>query len=320
MPPRTLHVTNGDATVPGLRAAGIEDPVLPWRDVLHEGPVPAVEAARLRRLRAQFIAAAGWADAEAVERDLEARDAALAGHDGPIVLWFEADLYDQLQLVQILAAVAERGDRARDVELVCIGEHPDVPRFTGLGQLDGPQLGALARERVDDDALHLAATAWDAFRASAPTRLPAVAGAISPSLHFVGEAFDRLEREYPSTRDGLGLTERRILAALADGPDTAEDVFMHVSAHETRPFLGDLACFLVVDRLAEGPEPLVARDGPRTTGETELAITAAGRAVLAGEADRAALGGLDRWIGGVHLEGPAPAWRWDEGTERVVAA
>jgi hypothetical protein len=36
---RALHVTNGDATVPGLRGTGIAGPILPWRDVLHEGPV-----------------------------------------------------------------------------------------------------------------------------------------------------------------------------------------------------------------------------------------------------------------------------------------
>ena len=318
--PRTLHVTNGDATVPGLRAAGIDGRVLPWRDVLHDGPVPAVDPARLRRVRAAFIAGAGWADEDAVVRDQADRDATLATHEGPLLLWFEADLYDQLQLVQILAAVCERGARAPDVELVCIGEHPDVPRFIGLGQLDGDQLEGLLDERqpVGDEALALAEEAWDAFRAPAPTRLPALATAISPSLRFVGEAFDRVGREYPSTRDGLGLTERRVLAALASGPDTAEDVFVHVSAHEARPFLGDLACFFVADRLASGPRPLIDRAAARTEGDTCLSLTPDGERVLAGEADWAELAGLDRWVGGVHLEGHAPAWRWDEATERVV--
>jgi hypothetical protein len=32
-----------------------------------------------------------------------------------------------------------------------------------------------------------------------------------------------------------------------------------------------------------------------------------------------ALNGVDRWIGGVHLTGHAVPWRWDEGTESVVA-
>jgi hypothetical protein len=40
--------------------------------------------------------------------------------------------------------------------------------------------------------------------------------------------------------------------------------------------------------------------------------------VLSGEADRLALIGIDRWIGGVHLSGDRPGWRWDEGTENLV--
>ena len=36
-PGTTLHVTNGDATVPGLRATGLAQVIIAWRDVLHEG-------------------------------------------------------------------------------------------------------------------------------------------------------------------------------------------------------------------------------------------------------------------------------------------
>jgi hypothetical protein len=39
--------------------------------------------------------------------------------------------------------------------------------------------------------------------------------------------------------------------------------------------------------------------------------------VLANEADRVALCGIDRWLGGVHLTGHVPLWRWD-GTRQTV--
>jgi hypothetical protein len=42
--------------------------------------------------------------------------------------------------------------------------------------------------------------------------------------------------------------------------------------------------------------------------------------VLDGAADHDSLNGIDRWIGGVHLEGPSPEWRWDEGVEAIVAS
>src|SRR3954451_16415570 len=52
----------------------------------------------------------------------------------------------------------------------------------------------------------------------------------------------------------------------------------------------------------------------------ELELTDTGRAVHAGDADRAALVPLDRWVGGIHVTGPDPAWRWDRATQRAVSA
>ena len=53
------------------------------------------------------------------------------------------------------------------------------------------------------------------------------------------------------------------------------------------------------------------------TAATRLRRTPDGTRVLRGEADHVALNGLDRWVGGVHLQGTRPPWRFDEGTESV---
>lgn len=73
-----LHITNGDCAVAMLREAGMEGDLLPWRDVLHEGPVDAsLPLEALSKLRARFIAGEGWAPHEDVERQFEERDARL---------------------------------------------------------------------------------------------------------------------------------------------------------------------------------------------------------------------------------------------------
>src|SRR4051812_6652016 len=98
-----LHVTNGDSAVGAIRASGARGEILPWRDILHEGPVPArLDDAELRDVRARFLAGAGSTDAAAAEADMARRDEAIATASGEIVLWFESDLYDQLQLLQVL--------------------------------------------------------------------------------------------------------------------------------------------------------------------------------------------------------------------------
>ena len=74
-------------------------------------------------------------------------------------------------------------------------------------------------------------------------------------------------------------------------------------------------------RLARAPNPLLEAEpaadpvGP----QTRLRLTDIGRRVLDGHDDHVALNGIDRWIGGVHLHGRHPRWRWNEGTETITA-
>jgi hypothetical protein len=321
-----LHVTNGDVVVDHLRRAGLATDALAWADVLHEGPVPAgLDDAGLRRVRAEFLAGADGVDPEAVRRRFEERDRALAaGRDGGYLLWFEADLYDQLQIAQILAALRDLGVAPDGVRLVCIGEYPGIAHFGGLGELEPGQLPGLLETAVPltAQALDLGAAAWAALRAADPGGLGAIAASRSPELRFLGEAFDRLGREYPSTRDGLSLTERRLLAITNEGEARAGAVFARLAEREARPFLADLFCFRILARLAGGRVPLVELDpaAGEVTAATRLRLTVAGGRVLRGEADHLTLNGIDRWVGGVHLQGPEARWRWDEGTESVTRA
>ena len=287
-----------------------------WRDVLHEGPVPEVGDAQLRAVRARFLGAS--------VRDFEQRDAALAaGRDGEYLLWFEADLYDQLQIAQILARLAELRVTAERITLICIGEYLGIAHFGGLGELRPDQLEGLpaaAAVTLSDDALALAARAWATLRAPDPRGLAAIVAARSPELRFMPEAFDRLGREYPWTRDGLSLTERRLLAAIAEGAESAGEAFVRGAAREARPYLGDTWAFAAIERLARAEVPLLAAGTGGVDRHTAVALTEAGRRVLDGAADHVALNGIDRWIGGVHLVGRSAGWRWDEGVEAIVAS
>ena len=319
-----LHVSNGDAT--DLPGTGLAERILYWRDVLHEGPVPAVGAEELRRIRAEFLAGSGADDRGEGSAMFLERDRTLADNrDGEYVLWFEADLYDQLQIIQILDRLADLGVPPQRITLICIGEHPGIARFGGLGELTAEQL----RELPDDQGVRAADPGRAASSPPARGRRSArrrrtgcarIAATRSGELRFLGEAFDRLSREYPATRDGLSLTERRVLAAVADGATDAGTAFVRAWARETRPYLGDSWCFAMMDRMAAAPVPLLEADPPgrpvdRVTG---LRLTDTGARVLAGEADHVALNGIDRWIGGVHLRGRQVPWRWDDGTESLV--
>jgi hypothetical protein len=320
-----LHVTNGDCAVKNLQDAGIEGEIMAWRDTLHEGPLPGgLDAAGLRAVRAEFLAGHGWGDASTIEAELAERDERLAAALGqePVVLWFEHDLYDQLQLIQVLDAVNGTADVAAIL--------PD--RF--LGEMDPDQIAELWPERrlVHRDQVALARLAWDAVRAPDPVGIQALLDTHTAALPHLAAALRRHLEELPAVGDGLGRVEREALEALAAaGPQTPAEVFLAVQRAEPAPFLGDTWMWTRLHQLGTGDrrlvqttagEPLVVpppRPGGERFGEQELELTDAGRAVLAGEADRAALLPLDRWVGGIHATGPEPAWRWDRRARRAVS-
>jgi hypothetical protein len=303
-----LHVTNGAAAAADLRALG---EVLTWDDVLHEGPVPPQDPAALRETRARFLAHAGFTDLAGARARLAARDRRLEAVDfsTKVVLWFEDDLYDQLQLVQVLDRLATGGDAMRRTRPLGPVQLVVLPRGRRTFLRD-----RLAAARSLGEAEHeLARRAWAAFTAPDAHRVEALRIAGTPGLPDLAPALERLLEEHPATTDGLARTDRQILAALAaaDGrPLAPAELFAAATAGEARPFHGDATLWWRAGRLA----PLVAR-----TADGAFALTAAGAEVLAGRADAAQLlAPLDRWVGGVHHHG-APAVRWDPAARRLSA-
>lgn len=131
---RSLHLTNGESAAISLRHMGLDGPVVAWADALHDGPVPGqVSPSELRRLQANYLRPA---DPDAVAREFARRDEMLeANATGTFTLWFEADLYDQLQLVQILHRLSQLRTDPAAITSICIGEHRGFAHFGGLGEL-----------------------------------------------------------------------------------------------------------------------------------------------------------------------------------------
>ncbi len=159
--------------VAALRATQLGGDTLSWQDVLCEGPVPALPPADLRKVRAGFLAEHGWGEAEIVQA-LERRDRLFADAlaDRPqVVLWFEHDLFDQLQLLQVLARADELGFDPARLELINVGSFEGKPSFAGLGELDSPELESLwpLRRPVLVEQAKLASAGWAAVSEADPT-------------------------------------------------------------------------------------------------------------------------------------------------------
>ena len=309
-----LHVTNGDSAGNTLRRTTLGGAVLAWRDTLHEGPVPDLPRGELLGTRAGFLADCGWGSRQAVLASLERRDAQFleALHDNThVVLWFEHDVYDQLQLLDVLTlAHAEQAAP----ELIVIGSFPGRPSFTGLGDLTARELETLwpSRRAAEATALEAAAEAWATFQAPEPTALAGWATRETPQLPFLAPALRRLLEELPAPANGLSRTERQALETIAAGARTPSASFAASQRLEDAPFLGDTWFFRTLAVLGRGEARLIE------TEDGQLRLTDRGERTLRGEADRVELLGIDRWIGGTHLT-PDNTWRWDTAEAKLLS-
>ncbi|MGH6736324.1 MAG: hypothetical protein ACRECX_09635 [Methyloceanibacter sp.] len=250
-----LVITNGDAAGELLRHTLQGAEVLPWRDVLHEGPVPLTATLEeLTAIRIEYLAGAGGGDIGAIEFELTARDRGLAMSPdfGRVVLWFEHDLYDQLQLLQVLDWFAAHPRSEADTLVLVQTED-----YIGRQEPEAIEELASTGEAVTEGQLALANGAWAAFRQATPEACTSLLGQDLSALPFLRPSVLRMLEELPGT-DGLSRTERHMLAIADAGSVTALALFVAVQKQEEAVFMGDWSFWRLLDALALADEPLIA--------------------------------------------------------------
>src|SRR3954463_12065948 len=106
-----------------MSEAGVDGKIIAWRDVLHEGPVDSsLSLEELSKQRARFISEQGWDDFAHVSGSFAERDRVLQHLDyfDEVVLWFEDDLYDQLQLIQLLDHFGRGSGRGKKLSMIVV--------------------------------------------------------------------------------------------------------------------------------------------------------------------------------------------------------
>lgn len=316
-------ITNGDHAAGALRAAFPGTPVLPWRDALVEGPVRALPDEDFWDDRARHLAVAFGHDYKQVRANFTARHRTLGGMTGgsdEIELWFETDLHDQLQVLEILVRLA-----AHEYD-----ERPPVTLTQAAPPLPQHDLAALAARRADITPEEFAAARamWQAVTSPTPVAMAQEAMRDGP-LPVARAALRRLLEELPAPSDGLSRIERETLRAVAAGADTPVATFRLYATSEELPFLGDAGFFARL--MALGFAFGLVRGLPRRVLwdhatqrydrdflNAPISLTERGRAVLSGNHDLATDPRFDRWVGGTHLR-PGATWRWDVSHAALIA-
>ena len=193
-----LHITNGSCSQRVMQQAGIQGDIFTWDDVLHEGPVPAdMTLPELSTIRARFIAEQCGKSCDEVLDAFIARDNALMSFQDydALYLWFEHDLYDQLQLIQILNWLATQDLKDSNIQLIC------EPCY--LGCISANEMSALQGKAkpVTYEQIAIATTAWQAFTLPTPEEWFRLLQQDTKSLPFLQGAVLRLLQEYPHVKN-----------------------------------------------------------------------------------------------------------------------
>jgi hypothetical protein len=319
-----LIITNGDDAVARMREAGIRGEILPWRDILHEGPVPpSLSLEELSAVRAQFLAQRGWLPQEELQAAFRSRDATIRRHGEfeSVVLWFEHDLYDQLQLIQLLDFFAM--ERREGVYLIQAGT------YLGLEKPKALKAHLHLMEPVTEAQLALGRLAWNGFRAPTPELWAGLLRGSTHILPFLRLAMLRLLGELPHPASGLSRTEAAILSLVSQGVKRPPELYEAFTESEEVVFMGDLSFYHALDTLGAGGAPLIAGFNGLTFSpsmpeeareaylEAELSCTHLGIMVLSGKSDALQHRPVDRHIGGYQLQSSAP-WRWCPETGQLL--
>ena len=316
----TLIVTNGTAAVDTITRVRPGDRFLPWDDVLHDGPVPSdLTLEHLSSIRARFISTNGWGSLEEIQSRFEMRDHILLSareEFDEIVLWFEQDLYDQLQLIQVLYLLGTqpRNPNAQAaISMIC------KDNFIGMSGPETLSLDFRDRERVMPDHYQTALDVWTAFTHITPEKLlNLVHNSNLSALLYVRSALYRWFEEYPNTIDGLSRTERTILEFVRDGVAEPVSLFKAVQDREEAQYLGDASFWKILERMNSEPQEILTTIGnerfdSRNLKTTSFQLTELGERALDGSSGRVHTW-YEKWMGGVLL-GPRNFWYWDSQAE-----
>ncbi len=308
-----LIITNGSSAVDVLEQGNISADFLPWLDVLHEGPVPAdLSLSELSKIRANYISSQGWASEEEVNADFNERNQKLESYQNyaKVILWFEHDLYDQLQILQILNWFADQATLPTQFSIIC------TEQYVGLIKLGKINSFFQYEQTITQQHLLIAQIAWRAFCSNKPQDWENLLQEDTSILPFLHDAILRQLEEYPAPKTGLSRTQRQALQIIAKNEITAINLFEQYQETEQRRFLGDLSFWSILQQMLDSTPPLIQlTDNVKTLDSSnpkqKLFITPIEPEVLQENSNFLDYHQLNRWLGGVHLNSEN-RWIWSK--------
>lgn len=210
-----LHITNGDHFTEKLKSLKLKGDIITWREMLCEGQtLTTVGSESFWKTRFEFLnknykVSKSWF----VEKTLkEYRSLCNHKQQDEIVLWFEYDLFCQINMIAVLSWLKTHRKYA-NISLVCSGKEDDSDTMYALNQLSDEQLLGLYQNKIEltQDDIEYADYVWQLYCSDNPIRLENLSDYSEFQFDYLSGAIHAHLQRFPSIKNGLNDMENTIL-------------------------------------------------------------------------------------------------------------
>ena len=241
----------------------MEGDVITWREMLCEGKTEtSVGSESFWKTRFEFLnknykVSKSWF----IDKTLkEYRTLCNHKQEDRIVLWFDFDLFDQINMLAVISWLKTHRPYA-EISLVSSEAEENSVNITGLGELDNEQLRKLYTNRtlLTQDDIEYADYVWQLYCSDNPIRLENLKDFDSFQFSHLSGAIEAHLMRFPTIRNGLNEVENNILRLARNAkPKTKVEVLDTVLRNQGRYGFGDTQ----YDRIMTKLKPLFTNFNP----------------------------------------------------------
>ncbi len=225
-----LHITNGDSFTDRLKTLNLKGDIITWREMLCEGKtLTNVGSESFWKTRFDFLHKNYKVTKSSfIEKTLkEYRSLCNHKQQDEIVLWFEYDLFCQINMLAVISWLKTNRKYAQ-ISLVCSGKEDETDTLYALNQLSDEQLLKLYNSKtvLSQDDIEYADYVWQLYCSDNPIRLENLTDFGNYQFEYLSEAIKTHLHRFPSIRNGLNEMENTILRLAVEEQPTNKKAFL----------------------------------------------------------------------------------------------
>jgi len=230
-----LHITNGDTFTERLKSLKIKGDLITWREMLCEGKTltnvgsESFWKTRFEFLNKNYKVSKSWF----IEKTLkEYRSLCNHKQQDEIVLWFEYDLFCQINMIAVLSWLKTNRKYAQ-ISLVCSGKEDETDKLYGLNDLTDEKLLKLYEDKIEltQDDVEYADYVWQLYCSDNPIRLENLSDYSEFQFNYLSDAVKTHLHRFPSIKNGLNEMENNILRIALEKEPKSKKAFLEDILH-----------------------------------------------------------------------------------------